>query len=210
MSKESAHGPSVLYATGTGIDTKALPRRRGQGHAQDAGDAAALANHASLVLADEPTGQLDSAIAEQVFDAFRTANEKLGTAIVFVTHDRAVASAVDRTVAIRDGRTVSEVVRHTSVDDEGRTTIHASEYATVDRAGRLQLPRGFTYALDIRDRVRRELEPDHIAVRPDQPRSADSPGSVRDVMRRSGSELDGVQPSGCAWPNEYVFVRSMT
>ncbi|MDX2650347.1 AbrB/MazE/SpoVT family DNA-binding domain-containing protein, partial [Streptomyces sp. PA03-1a] len=55
----------------------------------------------------------------------------------------------------------------TSVDDEGRTTVHASEYATVDRSGRLQLPRDYTQALDIRSRVMLELEPDHIAVRPD-------------------------------------------
>ncbi|MEU0187621.1 AbrB/MazE/SpoVT family DNA-binding domain-containing protein, partial [Streptomyces sp. NPDC006207] len=63
----------------------------------------------------------------------------------------------------------SEVVRRTSVDDEGRTTVHASEYATVDRSGRLQLPRDYTQALDIRNRVMLELEPDHIAVRPDRP-----------------------------------------
>ncbi|MFF7674282.1 ATP-binding cassette domain-containing protein [Actinacidiphila glaucinigra] len=145
------------------------PQQMSGGEQQRTAIAVALANHPSLVLADEPTGQLDSATGEQVFAAFRTANEQLGTTIVVVTHDQAVATAVDRTVAIRDGRTASEVVRRTSVDDEGRTTVHASEYATVDRSGRLQLPRDYTHALDIRNRVMLELEPDHITIRPDQP-----------------------------------------
>ncbi|WP_326571310.1 ABC transporter ATP-binding protein [Actinacidiphila glaucinigra] len=145
------------------------PQQMSGGEQQRTAIAVALANHPSLVLADEPTGQLDSATGEQVFAAFRTANEQLGTTIVVVTHDQAVATAVDRTVAIRDGRTASEVLRRTSVDDEGRTTVHASEYATVDRSGRLQLPRDYTHALDIRNRVMLQLEPDHIAVRPDRP-----------------------------------------
>ncbi|NED67509.1 ABC transporter ATP-binding protein, partial [Streptomyces sp. SID10244] len=72
--------------------------------------AVALANEPSVLLADEPTGELDSHTAEQIFAAFRTANERLGTTIVIVTHDQAVASEVRRTVAIRDGRTSTEVL----------------------------------------------------------------------------------------------------
>ncbi|WSM86837.1 ATP-binding cassette domain-containing protein [Actinacidiphila glaucinigra] len=159
----------LLAMMGVGYCADRRPQQMSGGEQQRTAIAVALANHPSLVLADEPTGQLDSATGEQVFAAFRTANEHLGTTIVVVTHDQAVATAVDRTVAIRDGRTASEVVRRTSVDDEGRTTVHASEYATVDRSGRLQLPRDYTHALDIRNRVMLELEPDHITIRPDQP-----------------------------------------
>ncbi|WP_329184330.1 ATP-binding cassette domain-containing protein [Actinacidiphila glaucinigra] len=159
----------LLDMMGVGYCADRRPQQMSGGEQQRTAIAVALANHPSLVLADEPTGQLDSATGEQVFAAFRTANEELGTTIVVVTHDQAVATAVDRTVAIRDGRTASEVVRRTSVDDEGRTTVHASEYATVDRSGRLQLPRDYTHALDIRNRVMLELEPDHITIRPDQP-----------------------------------------
>ncbi|MEU4096484.1 ATP-binding cassette domain-containing protein [Streptomyces sp. NPDC026673] len=159
----------LLEMMGVAYCADRRPQQMSGGEQQRTAIAVALANHPSLVLADEPTGQLDSAASEQVFGAFRTANKELGTTIVVVTHDQAVASAVDRTVAIRDGRTASEVVRRTSVDEDGHTTVHASEYATVDRSGRLQLPRDFTHALDIRNRVMLELEPDHIAVRPDRP-----------------------------------------
>ncbi|MDT7708096.1 MAG: hypothetical protein QOG20_3703, partial [Pseudonocardiales bacterium] len=85
----------------------------------------------------------------------------------------AVASAVRRTVALRDGRIASEVLRHTTVDERGQESVTAREYATVDRSGRLQLPRDFTEALTIRERVLLELEPDHIAVRPDRHASDD-------------------------------------
>jgi ABC-type glutathione transport system ATPase component len=145
------------------------PHQMSGGEQQRAAIAVALANAPAVILADEPTGELDSATAEQVFEAFRTANDELGTTVVVVTHDLAVASAVRRTVALRDGRTASEVVRRTTIDEHGRESVTASEYATVDRAGRLQLPRDFTEALDIRDRVLLELEPDHITLRPDRP-----------------------------------------
>ncbi len=129
--------------------------------------AVALANDPAVLLADEPTGELDSATGEQVFAAFRRANEELGTTIVIVTHDQAVASEVRRTVAIRDGRTSSEVLRRTEVDEQGRESLVAREYAMLDRAGRLQLPAEYTQALGMEHRVALELEQDHIGVWPD-------------------------------------------
>ncbi|MEU0668225.1 ABC transporter ATP-binding protein [Streptomyces lavendulocolor] len=144
-----------------------LPHRMSGGQQQRVAIAVALANAPSVLLADEPTGELDSATGEQVFAAFRRANEELGTTIVIVTHDRAVAGEVRRAVAVRDGRTSSEVLRRTEVDAEGRESMVAREYATLDRAGRLQLPAEYTEALGMEHRVLLELEPDHIAVRPD-------------------------------------------
>ncbi|GGX84455.1 ABC transporter ATP-binding protein [Streptomyces minutiscleroticus] len=167
--RRAARAAELLELVGAEECADRRPHRMSGGEQQRVAIAVALANHPALVLADEPTGQLDSATAEQVLGAFRRANEELGTTVVIVTHDRAVAQAVDRTVAIRDGRTASEVVRHTTVDEEGRTTVHAREYAVVDRVGRLQLPHNFTEALGIRHRVLLDLEPDHIEVRPDRP-----------------------------------------
>ncbi|NWF28401.1 ABC transporter ATP-binding protein [Streptomyces sp. PKU-EA00015] len=144
------------------------PQHLSGGQQQRVAIAVALANSPSVLLADEPTGELDSATGEQVFAAFRRANEELGTTIVIVTHDQAVASEVRRTVAIRDGRTSSEVLRRTEVDAAtGQESVVAREYAMLDRAGRLQLPAEYTSALGMADRVALELEPDHIAIRPD-------------------------------------------
>ncbi|MFJ5560387.1 ABC transporter ATP-binding protein [Streptomyces sp. NPDC093250] len=144
------------------------PDEMSGGQQQRVAIAVALAGDPSVLLADEPTGELDSHTAEQIFAAFRTANEQLGTTIVIVTHDQAVAGEVRRTVAIRDGRTSTEVLRRSEVDAvTGHETVVAREYAMLDRAGRLQLPAEYTRALNMRDRVALELEPDHIAVRPD-------------------------------------------
>ncbi|MCF3136651.1 ABC transporter ATP-binding protein [Streptomyces olivochromogenes] len=144
------------------------PREMSGGQQQRVAIAVALANAPSVLLADEPTGELDSHTAAHVFDAFRTANERLGTTVVIVTHDQAVAGEVRRTVAIRDGRTSTEVLRRSEVDaTTGHETVVAREYAMLDRAGRLQLPAEYTRALGMRDRVALELEPDHIGVWPD-------------------------------------------
>ncbi|MFF8843012.1 ABC transporter ATP-binding protein [Streptomyces sp. NPDC015127] len=149
------------------------PRQLSGGQQQRVAIAVALANSPSVLLADEPTGELDSATGEQVFAAFRRANEELGTTIVIVTHDQAVASEVRRTVAIRDGRTSSEVLRRTEIDaTTGQESVVAREYAMLDRAGRLQLPTEYTTALGMADRVALELEPDHITIWPDTPPSA--------------------------------------
>ena len=126
----------------------------------------ALANRPRVLLADEPTGELDSQSSDEVFSAIRGANGSFGTTVVVVTHDPLVSEQVTRTVGIRDGRTSSEVRRRTAVDEHGNEGVVAEEFAVLDRAGRLQLPRGFTDALAMRDRVRLDLETDHIGVWP--------------------------------------------
>ncbi|MEV7685691.1 ABC transporter ATP-binding protein [Streptomyces bungoensis] len=149
------------------------PHEMSGGQQQRTAIAVALANAPAVLLADEPTGELDSQTGAQIFDAFRTANETLGTTILIVTHDQAVAGEVRRTVAIRDGRTSTEVLRRSEVDaTTGDETVVAREYAMLDRAGRLQLPADYTRALGMRDRVALELEADHIGVWPDDSRES--------------------------------------
>ena len=164
-----------LRRTGFLLDTLGIthcadrtPDRMSGGEQQRAAIATALANQPKVLLADEPTGELDSATAQDVFSALRTANTELGVTVLVVTHDPAVSSQVRRTIAIRDGRTSSETIRHAATDEHGRTALHAREYATLDRAGRIQLPREMTARLRMRNRVELQEEPDHIGVWPDQ------------------------------------------
>ena len=167
-SHKSRRAVELLEMLGVGDCRDRRPQALSGGQQQRVAIAVALANEPSVLLADEPTGELDSHTGEQIFAAFRTANEELGTTIVIVTHDQAVASEVRRTVAIRDGRTSTEVLRRTEVDAAtGQESLVAREYAMLDRAGRLQLPADHTRALGMRDRVLLELEEDHIGVWPD-------------------------------------------
>ncbi|KAF4405619.1 MULTISPECIES: ATP-binding cassette domain-containing protein [Streptomyces] len=168
--KRAARVRELLAMLGLADCHDRRPAQLSGGQQQRVAIAVALANSPSLLLADEPTGELDSATGEQVFAAFRRANEELGTTVVIVTHDQDVAGEVSRTVAIRDGRTSSEVLRRTEVDAEGQESVVAQEFVTLDRAGRLQLPAAYTAALDLKHRVLLELEQDHIGVWPDKER----------------------------------------
>ncbi|RSN68490.1 ABC transporter ATP-binding protein [Actinomadura sp. WAC 06369] len=153
----------LLGMLGVGDCAGRRPAELSGGQRQRVAIAVAVANEPHVVLADEPTGELDTGTAGEVFDALRRVNAEFGTTTVVVTHDAQVSERVDRTVGIRDGRTSSEVRRRTGADGV-RTD---EEYALLDRAGRVQLPKGFTAALGMRDRVRLALETDHVGVWPD-------------------------------------------
>jgi ABC-type lipoprotein export system ATPase subunit len=144
------------------------PDRLSGGEQQRVAIAVALANEPEVLLADEPTGELDTDTSAEIFELLRHMNRELGTTIVIVTHDPMVSEQVQRTIAIRDGRTASETLRRSLVSDEGDHQVIAEEFAVLDRAGRLQLPRAHVEALELEDRVRLRLEPDHIGVWPDR------------------------------------------
>jgi len=161
------HSAELLELLGLGDCLHHRPDQMSGGEQQRAAIAVALTNQPKVLLADEPTGELDSATAAEVFSALQKANVELGVTVLIVTHDPAVSSVVRRVVAIRDGRTSTETLRETTAGD-GEVVPHAVEYAVLDRAGRLQLPRDMTEALGMRDLVRLEAEPDHIGVWPDR------------------------------------------
>ncbi|WP_058306654.1 ABC transporter ATP-binding protein [Gracilibacillus massiliensis] len=121
------------------------------GEQQRVAIAISLANNPSLLLADEPTGSVDTKTADIILDLFRKLNKELGITIVIVTHDTQLTQKMDRVVSIRDGKTSSEFLRrtihasNTNIDldkEEAEEDTHV-ELAVVDRTGRIQLPREY-------------------------------------------------------------------
>jgi putative ABC transport system ATP-binding protein len=156
----------LLDLVGMGELRDRLPEQLSGGQQQRVAIAIALANEPRVLLADEPTGELDAANSQLVLDALRDINERLGVTVLIVTHDSEVSSHVRRTVQIRDGRTSTEVLRHTRQDAFGVDHHVSEEFAIVDRVGRMQLPKDHLERLAIRDRVRLELNSTHIEVYP--------------------------------------------
>jgi ABC-type lipoprotein export system ATPase subunit len=164
--KRGARTAELLELLGIAHCTHRRPDQMSGGEQQRCAIAVALANGPKVLLADEPTGELDSATAAEVFGALQTANAELGVTVLIVTHDPAVSSVVRRVVAIRDGRTATETHRQAVAAGGGEEAHRAIEYAVLDRSGRLQLPKEMTEPLGMRDLVRLESEPDHIGVWP--------------------------------------------
>lgn len=140
------------------------------GEQQRVAIAIALANNPKLILADEPTGAVDTKTSETILNIFKDLNKTEGITIVIVTHDLKLAKHIDRVVAIRDGRTSSEIIRRKSIaeeltklgdivnvqEDEG---VH-EELIVLDRSGRLQIPKDYIESLGIKggDKVKVELD----------------------------------------------------
>jgi D-methionine transport system ATP-binding protein len=119
------------------------------GEQQRVAIAIGFSNRPKILLADEPTGSVDSATCRQIMDIFCGFNQSLGVTIVIVTHDRMLTKMVNRVVAIRDGKTSSEILvkenlreRLASLTDFEGLETH-EEFAVLDRAGRVQIPADF-------------------------------------------------------------------
>jgi ABC-type lipoprotein export system ATPase subunit len=157
----------LLDLVGMGDRAGHRPEQLSGGEQQRVAIAIALANRPKVIFADEPTGELDTETADEIFAALRAVNEQLGVTIVVLTHDPFVSEQVNRTVRIRDGRTSTETVRRSEIGAEGEHRVIAEEFAVLDRVGRLQLPKEYVDALELERRVRLALETDHIGVWPD-------------------------------------------
>jgi ABC-type lipoprotein export system ATPase subunit len=167
VSRDEAAARAAELLERVGLQDRAAnrPDQLSGGEQQRGSIAVALANRPPILLADEPTGMLDSIAADSVFAAFRRLNEEEGVTIVVVTHDPDIAARVDRVVAIRDGRTSAEIVRHVESTRSGPKVVH-HEFALVDAAGRIQIPREYLEQLSIRERARLVLGEGLIEVVP--------------------------------------------
>ena len=162
-----AHALELLEAVGLEQRVNHRPEQLSGGEQQRVSIAVALANNPPLLLADEPTGELDALGAERVYEVFRYVNQRYQVTVIIVTHDPDIAARVDRVVAIRDGRTSTEIFRRVQRVG-GRSEVVHDEYVLVDAAGRLQIPREYLERLSIRERARLLLGEGRVEVLPER------------------------------------------
>lgn len=156
-SKRRRRAVELLELVGLGPRQQHHPDRLSGGEQQRGALAVALANNPPLLLADEPTGELDSVTARDVLALLRRLNHELRLTTIVVTHDRMVAEAMDRSIAIRDGRTSTEVVH---------TEEQAEETVIIDSVGRLQIPKALLETLAFQGRARVHFAGDHLELWP--------------------------------------------
>ena len=131
--------------------------------------AIALANSPKVLLADEPTGSVDTKTSNYIFDVFKRMNQELGITIVIVTHDVSLSKKVQRVAAIRDGKISSERilkedyaerVRNADKTVDWHEAETQDEFAILDRSGRLQLPPDMLAGMNLKDNKVRVISSD--------------------------------------------------
>jgi putative ABC transport system ATP-binding protein len=169
------------------------------GEQQRVAIAIALANQPCLLLADEPTGELDTATAQTIYDLLRKLNQMLKLTIVIVSHDSSIANRVDRVVAVRDGKLASETVRRSVKGSKGGEH-HLVELLVLDSAGRLQIPREHLERYKIQRRVQLEETRRGILIRRPEHESGASEAAGAGVSEAAVSETAaGLDDAPVAW-----------
>ncbi len=142
------------------------PEQLSGGEQQRVAIAVALANQPPLLLADEPTGELDDETGAEILELLNGLNVELGTTIIVVTHDPAISTSVGRAITIRDGKTSSEIHRNVEVSTQiGGEATGTEEFFLVDASGRVQIPRDMLDNLSIGERVRVEIVDGRVTLR---------------------------------------------
>jgi ABC-type lipoprotein export system ATPase subunit len=156
-SERRARSRQLLEAFGLWEQRDRQPGSLSGGERQLLALSVAVANHPALLLADEPTAELDRKGAQQVLNELRAWRQREGGTVVMVTHDRQVEAFADRVLRIRDGRTSTEARASTG------------ELVIIDRAGRLQLPRRVIEEAGLGDRARVRVEGGRVLIEPGEP-----------------------------------------
>ena len=159
----------------TGIDHKAdsYPAQMSGGEQQRVAIAVALACDPKILLADEPTGAVDSKTSNMIQDLFRKLNEELGLTIIIVTHDISLANKVSRVIMVSDGKISTEKIMkeeyrknldELTTDNLAEVESH-EEYSIMDKAHRVQLSEDFLEMAGIdTNKVRVEVKDGKIII----------------------------------------------
>ena len=165
------HALYLLELVGLSHRLSHTPQKLSGGEQQRVAIAVALANQPKLLLADEPTGELDRKTANSVLELLNKLNSELKTTLVIVTHDPEIMHQVPRVITIRDGKASSEIVNLNMTEksfapspDEENTYVN---YTLLDRAGRMQIPREYIQQFKINQRVKLSVVDDHLVIMPD-------------------------------------------
>lgn len=136
----------LLEMVGMTHKRDSYPNQMSGGEQQRVAIAVALANEPSILLADEPTGAVDTKTSNMIQDLFRKLNRELGITIIIVTHDMKLAAKVDRVVMISDGKISTEKIMKAqyreqidNMTDMEITDDCHEEYSVLDKARRVQL-----------------------------------------------------------------------
>jgi len=149
------------------------------GEQQRVAIAIALANSPKVLLADEPTGNVDTKTSDTILNLFKDLSHQFQQTVIIVTHDLRIARNVDRVVAIRDGKTSSEFIRKKTYEQElseltagisNQASVNQEthdEYALLDRAGRVQIPREYLekIGIDKDKRLKMQIENGSITIK---------------------------------------------
>lgn len=110
LSEKEKHRRALLFIEAVGLLDKKnqKPNKLSGGERQRVAIARALVNFPSIILADEPTGALDTKTGAKILDVLRFVQESINATLIIVTHDRDVARLADRTIEIRDGQIIND------------------------------------------------------------------------------------------------------
>lgn len=145
------------------------PGQMSGGEQQRVAIAVALANEPDILLADEPTGAVDTKTADAIQEVFKSLNRQLGVTIIIVTHDMRLADLTDRVVMISDGKISTEKIRKEEQSKlMGQTGLFSDtheEYSVMDKANRVQLDKDMLAAAGIKsNKVRVTLDDGKLII----------------------------------------------
>lgn len=162
----------LLEMVGMSHKKDSYPSQMSGGEQQRVAIAVALANNPQILLADEPTGAVDTKTSGMIQDLFRKLNRELGLTIIIVTHDMKLANKVDRVVMISDGKISTEKIMkekyRAQIDQLSSAEIYDDsheEYSVMDKAHRVQLTEDILGAAGIdSNKVRITVEDGKVVI----------------------------------------------